>query len=302
MKILRTPEAAFENLPDYDFVPNYVEVGSNEDRVRMHYIDVGKGPVLLLLHGQPSWSYLYRKVIKNLLGDGVRVIAPDLIGFGRSDKPSQVEDYTYERHTRWIENFLTALDLRDILMYCQDWGGMIGLRIAGFKPELFRAIVAGNTGLATGHQKMPQVWYDFKKFCMEAKRLPVGRMIAQGCVREMSSEVKQAYAAPYPDSSYCAGVRAFPSLIPLQPEDAEAIVNQAALEGLRKFDRPFITAFSDSDPITAGGDLLLQRTIVGARNRTDHVTIKQAGHFLQEDAPDQVADSIRLAINVAKDK
>lgn len=294
MKLLRTADESFENLPGYDFAPSYVEVGSGQLRARMHYVEAGNGSrTILLLHGQPSWSYLYRNVIRHLQAaeSDLRILAPDLIGFGRSDKPADISDYTYSRHMQWLTDFIETLALKDITMYVQDWGGLLGLRLAGQRPELFSAITAANTGLPTGHQTMPQVWHDFKRFCTEAKRLPIGRMIAQGCVRPMADDVKRAYAAPYPDDSYCAGVRAFPGLIPLSPADPEGQINYAALKRLRKFERPFLTAFSDSDPITRGGDEILQRMIAGAAGQ-NHMTVVNAGHFLQEDAPDQVASSI----------
>jgi haloalkane dehalogenase len=298
MHLLRTPDAAFQNLPGYDFPPRYIDVGSGEARARMHYVEAGSGSkIVLLLHGQPSWSYLYRNVIRHLLSANadLRIFAPDLIGFGRSDKPSAIADYSYARHMQWLTDFVNGLALSNITMYVQDWGGLLGLRLAGQKPDLFAGIVAANTGLPTGHQTMPQVWHDFKRFCTDAKRLPVGRMIAQGCVRPMPDDVKKAYASPYPDDSYCAGVRAFPGLIPLTPDDPEGRINYEALKTLRKFSRPFITAFSDSDPITRGGDTILQRMISGATGQP-HMTVTEAGHFLQEDAPDQVAESMLRAL------
>lgn len=294
MQILRTKDECFASLPGYNFEPRYMDVGSGETRARMHYVEAGAGErIVLLLHGQPSWSYLYRNVIRHLLdaNANLRILAPDLIGFGRSDKPASTSDYTYARHMQWLTDFVDGLGLQNITMYVQDWGGLLGLRLAGQRPDLFAGIVAANTGLPTGHQTMPQVWHDFKRFCTDAKRLPVGRMIAQGCARPMADDVKRAYASPYPDDSYCAGVRAFPGLIPLTPEDPEGRINYAAVKSLRKFERPFLTAFSDSDPITRGGDLILQRLVAGAKSQK-HVTVTQAGHFLQEDAPDQVSRSI----------
>ncbi len=294
MKLLRTPDECFQSLPGYDFAPRYIDV---DEGLRMHYAETGEGSqVVLLLHGQPSWSYLYRNVMRHLATvPDLRILAPDLIGFGRSDKPSEIADYTYAAHMKWLSAFVDGLNLRNIVLYVQDWGGLLGLRLAGQRPDLFAAIVAANTGLPTGHQTMPQVWHDFHRFCREAKRLPVGRMVAQGCARPVAEDVRRAYAAPFPDDSYCAGVRAFPGLIPLTPDHPEGKINQAALKHLRKFERPFFTAFSDSDPITRGGDIVLQRFVAGAKNR-DHMTVRDAGHFLQEDAPDQVAESILRAV------
>ena len=300
MKILRTPDESFENLVEYDFKPNYVNVIDEDgNEVRMHYISEGEGQTtILLLHGQPSWSYLYRKMIKGLQGCGARVLAPDLIGFGRSDKPSEPEDYTYKRHVAWVKSFIDKLEFNHILLFCQDWGGLIGLRLAAFHQNLFSAIIASNTGLPTGDQKMPEEWFAFKRLCKEASKLPIGRLIQSGCVSKLTPEIKKAYAAPYPSSDYVAGARKFPQLIPLERDEPEALINQEAFQLLREFDKPFITAFSDSDPITAKGDLFMRRFIKGAKGRSEHTTIVNGGHFVQEDKPKDLVEVIKKVLAV----
>lgn len=295
VEIYRTPEENFQNLPEFEYKPNYIEVKDSRDiKVRMHYLDEGRGDTtVLLLHGEPSWCYLYRNVIAALPLDTCRVIAPDLIGMGRSDKPVEQKVYSYSAHYEWLLSFIEQLDLNNIILFCQDWGGLLGLRAVGLEPQRFAGVVAANTGLPTGEQKMPDVWHQFHDFIKNVTKIPVGRMIQNGCVNRLSAEVKKAYAAPYPEEKAMGAVRSFPSLIPQQPDHPEGKINRQAFENLQQFDKPFLTAFSDSDPITRRGDLLLRRYIPGAKKRKDHVTIKDAGHFLQEDRPVEVAGAIK---------
>ncbi len=291
MKILRTPDERFNDLPGYPFEPHYTLIPDGEGgSLRIHHLDEGDpdGEVVLMLHGEPSWSYLYRKMIPILVEAGFRAVAPDLVGFGRSDKPARREDYTYARHVEWMREWLNRTGLRDINLVCQDWGGLIGLRLVAERPHLFSRVVAANTGLPTGDYPLGEAFMAWRRFSQETPELPIGRIIQSGCVSPLPPEVVAAYEAPFPDESYKEGARIFPSLVPISPDDPAAEDNRRAWESLRRFDRPFLTAFSDGDPITRGGDALLQSLIPGARGRK-HVTIKGAGHFLQEDKGEELA-------------
>ncbi len=289
MKILRTPEERFWNLPDYPFGPHYAQVGE----VRIHYVDEGprQAPAVLLLHGEPSWSFLYRKMIPPIAAAGLRVVAPDLVGFGKSDKPAQREDYTYQRHVDWIRGLLEDLDLRDITLFGQDWGGLIGLRLATEHPERFARIIAANTFLPTGDVDLGPAFEAWKKFSQEVPEFPVGRIVQSGCVKPLPPEVVAAYDAPFPDESYKAGARQFPLLVPATPGDPAARANRRAWEVLNRWEKPFLTVFGDSDPITRGADKILQQAIPGARGQP-HRTIEGAGHFLQEDAGKELAEIV----------
>jgi haloalkane dehalogenase len=287
METLRTPEDRFEDLPGFEHRPSYAEVPDAEGgTLRMAYVEAGPadGPVALLLHGEPSWSFLYRHVIDELAGAGIRAVAPDLVGFGRSDKPARVEDHSYARHVEWVRALvLDRLDLRDVTLVGQDWGGLIGLRLVAEHPDRFAGVVASNTGLPTGDLGMPEVWWRFRRAVEKASVLDVGRLVASGCVRPMSDEVRAAYDAPYPDEAYKAGPRAMPLLVPTAPDDVSSDSNRAAWETLTHLDVPFLVAFSDSDPITAAMAPVLRRSMPGAQGRT-HPVVAGAGHFLQEDA------------------
>jgi len=290
MDFLRTPDERFTGLPGYDFAPHYLAVG---DGLRMHYVDEGPrdAQVVLLLHGEPSWSYLYRKMVGPLAGAGLRVIAPDLIGFGRSDKPLGREDYTYLRHTEWLMALLDGLALHDLVLMGQDWGGLLGLRLVGEHPDRFSRVVAANTFLPTGDRKPPEAFFAWQQFSQTVPELPVGGIVSRGCARPVAAEVVAAYDAPFPDERYKAGARQFPMLVPSRPDDPASAANRAAWEVLRRWDKPFLTAFSDKDPITQGGDQLLQKLIPGAAGQP-HTTIANAGHFLQEDAGEELATVI----------
>ncbi len=286
MEILRTPDERFSNLPGYPFKPRYVEVGG----LRMHYVDEGplSAAPVLMLHGEPSWSYLYRKLIPVFVSAGLRAIAPDLVGFGRSDKPGKREGYTYERHVNWTTRFIQKLDLRGITLVCQDWGGLIGLRVAAEHPGRFARIVAANTGLPTGEGPIGDAFMAWRKFSQETPTFPVGQIVQGGCASGLPPEVVAAYDAPFPDERFKAGARQFPILVPIAPDDPAVPANRKAWEVLRGWEKPFLTAFSDGDPVTKGGERLLQSAIPGARNQP-HTTITGAGHFLQEDKGEELA-------------
>jgi haloalkane dehalogenase len=241
-----------------------------------------------MLHGEPSWSFLYRKVIAAVTAAGLRAVAPDLIGFGRSDKPAERSDYSYQRHVDWLRAFMDAASLPPVTLLCQDWGGLLGLRLAGEEPDRFARIVAANTFLPTGDMPMPDAFFAWRQFSQTVPELPIGRIITSACARPVAPEVVAAYEAPFPDETYKAGARAFPALVPATPDDPAAAANRAAWAGLLHFGRPVLTAFGDKDPITRGADKLLQAAIPGARGQA-HTTITDAGHFLQEDAGPELA-------------
>lgn len=291
MEYLRTPDECFENLPGYDFAPNYLNVADGEGgELRVHYLAEGPadGETVLLLHGEPSWSFLYRKMIPLFVEAGFRVIAPDLPGFGRSDKPSKRSDYTYQRHVDWMQSVLDQLELNDITLVCQDWGGLIGLRLLAENPSRFARAVAANTMLPTGDQAPGQAFLDWRKFSQEVPEFPVGGIISGATTTELSPDVVAAYDAPYPDESYKEGARQFPLLVPATPDDPASDANRAAWAVLSKWKKPFLTAFSDSDPVTKGGDAIMQKLIPGCEGQ-DHTTIVNGGHFLQEDQGEALA-------------
>jgi len=287
METLRTPDERFANLPGYRFTPHYVTVG---DGLRIHYVDEGPRDVapVLMLHGEPSWSYLYRKMIPPIAGAGQRAIAPDLVGFGRSDKPVRREDYTYQRHVDWMRALVEALDLRRITLVCQDWGGLIGLRLVAEHPDRFARVVAANTFLPTGDRPAGPAFLAWRKYSQETPEFHVGGIVRGGCATELPPGVEAAYDAPFPEDRYKAGARQFPVLVPITPDDPAAGPNRKAWGALRRFDKPFLTAFSDKDPITRGGDHLLQEAIPGAKGQP-HTTIAGGGHFLQEDRGEELA-------------
>ena len=289
MKVLRTPDERFDDLPAFPWTPSYAETS---DGLRMAYLDEGAGQTVLLLHGEPSWSYLYRKMIPVLLDGGYRVIAPDLIGFGRSDKPAEQEDYTYARHVEWVRSLLfDRLDLTDIVLVCQDWGGLIGLRLVAEHPERFAAVVAANTGLPDGTRRLPDAWWQFHDFVQRTPDLPISFLVRAACTDGLTDEEAAAYDAPFPDASYKNGARAFPGLIPQTLDDPATPDNQRAWQVLTEWDKPFLCAFSDQDPITAGGERMLIGKIPGAKDQP-HTTITGGGHFLQEDRGVELAGVI----------
>ena len=291
MKALRTPDERFQNLPGYGFGPHYVDVPDGEGgTLRMHYVDEGprNGKVVLLLHGEPSWSYLYRKMIPGIAAAGYRVIAPDLVGFGRSDKPSEQSDYTFQRHIDWLTSFVKQLDLRDVTYFGQDWGAVLGLRVAAENEERFARIVIGNGGLPTGDRPPNEAFMRWQKFSQTSPKFNIGQLIQAATVTTLPDDVVAAYDAPFPDDSYKAGARIFPSLVPTTPDDPAAEANRRAWEVLQKWEKPFLTAFSDSDPVTKGGEFVMQKRIPGAQGQP-HVMLKGGGHFLQEDLGEELA-------------
>lgn len=294
MKVLRTPDERFSELPGWPFQPHYVEVPDGEGgSLRMHCVDEGPSDAapVLLLHGEPSWGYLYRKMVPIIAGAGHRVVVPDLVGFGRSDKPAEKSDYSYQRHVDWMTAFVERLDLREITLFGQDWGALIGLRVAAENADRFARIVIGNGGLPTGDQGANEAFLRWQKFSQTSPAFDIGRIIQSGTVTTLPDDVVAAYDAPFPDDSYKAGARIFPSLVPTSPDDPAAPANRAAWEVLRRWEKPFLTAFSDSDPITRGGERVLQRLIPGAVGQP-HATIAGAGHFLQEDRGEELAQVI----------
>src|SRR4051794_27975729 len=288
MNALRTPDEQFKHLPGYPFEPHYAETS---DGLRVHYVDEGPqdaAPVLLL-HGEPSWSFLYRKVIPVLVDAGHRCIAPDLVGFGRSDKPSEQDDYSYERHVRWMsEVVFDRLDLRAITFFGQDWGSLVGLRLVTAEPDRFARVVIGNGGMPTGDRPPNEAFLAWQNFAATTAEFPIGGIVSGGCANRLTEEVVAAYDAPFPDDSYKAGARKFPSLVPTSPDDPAHDANVAAWDVLAAFDRPFLCTFSDSDPITKGGERQFLGRVAGAEGQP-HRTIEGAGHFLQEDKGAELA-------------
>jgi len=295
MKVLRTPEDRFAGLPDFDYEARYADVGG----LRLAYVEAGPpdGPPVLLLHGEPSWSFLYRKVIPVLAGAGLRAIAPDLIGFGRSDKPAEVAEHSYARHVEWIRAFaFDALGLSGVTLVGQDWGGLIGLRLVAEHPGRFARVVAANTGLPTGDQPMPDVWLRFREVVRTAPALNVSRLVQSGCQTTLPPEVLAAYDAPFPDASYAAAVRAMPELVPATPDNPASAANRAAWRQLSTWDKPFLVAFSDRDPITGPMAPVLKRAMPGAAGRA-HPVLEGAGHFLQEDAGEKLGAIIAAFVS-----
>ena len=286
LKAVRTPDERFAALPGYPFAPHYVEV----EGLRLHYVDEGPrdaAPVLMM-HGEPSWSYLYRKMIPIVTAAGHRAVAPDLVGFGRSDKPVEREDYTFQRHVDWMTAWLKALDLRRVTLVCQDWGGLIGLRLVAENPERFDRVVVANTFLPTGDREPSPAFLAWRKYSQETPDFQAGRIVALGCAQPVADEIVAAYDAPFPDDTYKAGARQFPTLVPIRPDDPASAANRRAWKVLEAWDKPFLCAFSDGDPVTAGGDALFQSLVPGTKGQP-HTTIRGGGHFLQEDRGEELA-------------
>ena len=301
MQILRTPDARFDLLADYPFAPHYLTVTDPDGTpLRIHYIDEGPrdAPPILLMHGEPSWSYLYRKFVPDLVAKGHRVIAPDLVGFGKSDKPAARGDYTYERHVGWMSQWLTALDLTDNTLFCQDWGGLIGLRLVAAFPDRFARLVIANTGLpvGTGSSAGFDAWLAFSQNVPE---FPVGFIVNGGTTRDLSAAEVAAYDAPFPEESYKEGARQFPTLVPVTPDHASVAENRAAWEVLARFEKPVLTAFSDKDAVTGGGEKAFIERIPGAAGQA-HTIVAGGGHFLQEDAPEQLCTIINDFIRTTR--
>jgi haloalkane dehalogenase len=300
MDVYRTPDDRFAGLPGYPFEPHYVEVPSDDGTaLRVHYLDEGPpgGPPVLLMHGEPSWSYLYRKMIPGLAGAGLRCIAPDLVGFGRSDKPTDRNDYTYQRHIDWMASLVEQLDLRDATFFGQDWGGLIGLRLVTSMPDRFARVVTANTFLPTGDTPPGKAFLRWQQFSQTVEDFAVGFIVSTGCATELAPEIVAAYDAPFPDDRAKAGARVFPALVPTSPEDPASEPNRRAWEVLRAWKKPFLTAFSDEDPITRGGDRAFQSEVPGCAGQP-HTTIAGGGHFLQEDKGEELATVVAKFVEV----
>jgi haloalkane dehalogenase len=286
MERLCTPNQRFEGLSDFDFEPKYADVAdpTGGEALRMAYLDEGPrdGQIVLVLHGEPSWSYLYRWMIPGLVAAGHRVVAPDLIGFGRSDKPSHRADYTYARHVQWVRELIfDRLGLDDVTLFGQDWGSLIGLRLLGEHPKQFARVAIGNGGMPTGDERMSDAFKAWREFSQTAPELHVGNIVSGGCNERLAAEVIAAYDAPFPDESYKEGARQFPTLVPTTPEDPAHDANVAAWAVLAQFSKPFLCCFSD-DVITRGADAKFIRVVPGAIGRA-HTTIPGRAHFLQEE-------------------
>jgi haloalkane dehalogenase len=285
VKILRTPDARFQNLPDYPFAPNYLSLGE----LRMHYLDEGPrdAPVVLMLHGEPTWSYLYRKMIPPVVAAGYRVIAPDLIGFGKSDKPTRQADYSYQRHVDWVLGLLKSLDLRGITLFCQDWGSLIGLRIAAEHEDRFARVMVANGFLPTARQGVSRGFRLWRAFARWSPVFPIGRIVNSACVVKLSPAEREAYDAPFPSAAYKAGTRAFPRLVPVEESDPAIPANRAAWDKLGHWHKPFLCVFGKNDPVLGRADKSLIEHVPGAKGQP-HDRI-WGGHFVQEDRGDELA-------------
>lgn len=295
MQTVRTPADRFDDVPDFPYAPNYSEIPDAEGgTLRVAWVTDGPQDAdpVLMLHGEPSWSYLYRKMIPILADAGHRVVCPDLVGFGRSDKPTRIGDHTYARHVEWMRALLfDELDLRNVTLVGQDWGGLIGLRLAAEHPDRFARLVVANTGLPNGEQPMAEIWWRFREAITTAPEINVGWFVQGGCRQQMSDEVRAGYDAPFPSDEYCAGPRAMPGLVPTSPDDPAAEANKAAWSKLAASPTPMLVAFSDGDPITGPMGAIFQREMRGAQG-IEHPVIRGAGHFLQEDAGEELAGHI----------
>lgn len=299
MKALRTPDDRFANLSNFPYSPNYAEIDDLEGgKLRVHYIDEGPrdGNIVLLMHGEPSWSYLYRKMIPSFVAAGHRVIAPDLVGFGKSDKPTEMTDYSYARHVQWMAELLfDHLSIRKVTFFGQDWGGLIGLRLVAAEPERFSRIVVSNTGLPTGEQPPTEAFIAWRNFSQNSPVFPIGTIVNGGSASELSAETIAAYDAPFPDDTYKAGARILPSFVPTSIDDPAYRDNVHAWEILKRFERPVLCCFGDKDPVTKGGAKPFMTLVPGAQGQP-HVTIEGGGHFIQEDKGEELAALITAFI------
>ena len=286
---LRTPEQRFANLPDFPYLPHYTEIGG----LSVAHIDEGPrdGPTVLLMHGEPTWSFLYLKMIPILVAAGCRAVAPDLVGFGRSDKPAHRRDYTYLNHVLWMSAWLQANDLRQVTLFCQDWGSLIGLRMVEQAPDRFERIVLANGGLPTGTSAIPTAFKVWRAFARYSPWFPIGSIVKAGCTGGLGPREKAAYDAPFPSRRHRVGARVFPTLVPTTPQDPERQNNERAWEFFKRWDKPFLTLFSDRDPVTRGGHRIWQKLVPGAQGQP-HAGTRGAGHFLQEDKGAEVAQAI----------
>lgn len=288
-RVLRTPEARFVNLTDFPYAPHYTEI----EGLRIAHIDEGpsQAPLVLLMHGEPTWSYLYRKMIPVLLDAGCRVVAPDLVGFGRSDKPTDRTAYSYFNHVRWMTHWMRANELTNMTLFCQDWGSLIGLRMVAENPLRFDRVVLANGGLPTGTMRVPMAFKVWRAFAQYSPWFPVGRIVKAGCALGLSDQAVAAYEAPYPDRRYQVAARVFPGFVPTTPDNPERANNERAWEVFKRWDKPFLTLFSNRDPVTRGGHQVWQALVPGAKGQA-HAVTRGAGHFLQEDKGPEVAAAI----------
>lgn len=295
--VLRTPDERFARIADFPYVARTLDL----DGLRVAYIDEGPRDAdpVLLMHGEPTWSYLYRKMIPVLLQAGHRVIAPDLIGFGRSDKPTRSQDYSYGHHIAWMVEWMEQLDLHNITLFCQDWGSLIGLRMVTHGPQRFDRVCLANGGLPDGNFSMPKALKIWRNFAKWSPWFPIGRIVNSGCAVKLSSAEIAAYDAPFPDSRYLRGARLFPSFIPTTLQDPQSANNRAAWQILEQWDKPFLTLFSSRDPITRGGDKPFLQRVPGTRNQP-HALTRGAGHFLQEDRGPELAQQLNSWIAACK--
>lgn len=292
--VQRTPDGRFENLPGYNFRSNYVNIEDPRlGALRMHYVDEGPpgGETILLLHGEPTWSYLYRKMIPPLAQAGFRVLAPDFIGFGKSDKPTDRNAYSYQGHVRWMMQWIETLKIGGLTLFGQDWGGLIGLRLVAENPALFTRVMIGNTALPTGDQDLGEAFKQWRQYSQTTPQFNIGGIVHRGTTRGLSEAEIAAYDAPFPDENFKAGARAFPALVPAQSEDPAAAAQRAAWKSLKLFEKPFLTCFSDKDMIMRGGETFFQNQVPGAAGQNHFIT-ENAGHFLQEDAGSLLAEKM----------
>ena len=292
MKVLRTPDRAFADIDDFPFAPHYLEITDPDDgtKLRVHYVDEGPrdAPIVLMMHGEPSWCYLYRHMIAPVVAAGYRVIAPDLIGFGKSDKPSKKTDYSYARHVGWMRQWVEALDLTNMTLACQDWGSLIGLRLVADMPDRFSAVVLSNGGLPEGGPA-PRAFAIWRAFATWSPIFRIGSIVNMGVKRTLSAAEIAAYNAPFPDSSYKAGARIFPSFVPF--ENNVAVPDQKrAWKVFDQWDKPFLCCFSDGDPVTRGGESRFIGRVPGTAGQP-HRTLR-GGHFVQEDDPQGFVQAI----------
>lgn len=293
MEVLRTPAERFANLPDYPFAENWFELDLGDGhRGRMHYVDEGSkdAPPVLLFHGEPSWSFLYRKMIPLLVDAGFRVLAPDLIGFGKSDKPDDIAFYTYSRHVDWLKHWRRAVEPRPAALFCQDWGGLLGLRMVAHDPDLYTCVVASNTFLPAGGTPS-QAFLAWREFSRTSREFAIGPLLDRATATPRSKAELAAYDAPFPSEPFKAGARAFPSLVPVEDGMPGVEDNKQAWPALAAYDKPFLTLFGEDDPVTKGSEKFLIERVAGAKGQP-HGTLSTCGHFCQEDQPEALARGV----------